>query len=145
MESFGNAIAFKYLVTFDLNTFQTLQVTEMSKDNFDLVGFGVDRNPVDGKVYGCYINSAGNGICWGTADYQAGTVTPIAELSLDERLLGVAFSETGEAYGLRETTYGSRALELVKVDKATGAQEVIGATQLPFRYSFGFCGNPEQY
>lgn len=142
MESFGNAIAFKYLVTFDLNTFQTLQVTEMSKDNFDLVGFGVDRNPVDGKVYGCYINSAGNGICWGTADYQAGTVTPIAELSLDERLLGVAFSETGEAYGLRETTYGSRALELVKVDKATGAQEVIGATQLPFRYSFGCCWNP---
>lgn len=143
MQTMGNSIAFKYLVTFDLNTFQTLQVAELPKDNFDLAAFSVARNPVDGKVYGCYIDSSGTGIYWGTADYQAATTTVLAELTLDERLMGLAFSEAGEAYGLRETAAGSRVLELVKINKESGAQEVIAATALPFRYSFGCCWNPD--
>lgn len=141
MQTMGTSIAYKFLVTFDLNTFQTLSTQELPKDNFDLVGFGVARNPVDGKVYGCYTKSDGSGVYWGTGDYQAVTTSVIKELSLDERLMGLTFSDEGQAYGLRETTYGSRKLELVKVDKETGAQEVVGPTSLPFRYTFGCCWN----
>lgn len=141
MQTMGTSIAFKYLVTFDLNTFETKSVKEMSHDNFDLVGFGVAKNPVDGKVYGCYIKSDGSGVYWGTADYIAATTEVIADLTLDQRLLGLTFTNDGQAYGLRETAYGSKILELVKVDKATGAQEVVGRTTLPFRYYFGCCWN----
>lgn len=137
----GSSIVYKYLVTFDLNTFETISAEEMPKDNFDLVGFGVAQNPVDGKVYGCYTLSDGSGVYWGTADYKAKTTQKIADLMLDQRLMGLTFTDEGVAYGLRETVYSSRKLELVKVDIATGAQEVVAPCTLPFRYAFGMCWN----
>ncbi len=141
LANFGTAIAYKYLVTFDLNTFETISAEEMSRDNFDLVGFAVAKNPVDGKVYGCYTTSDGSGVFWGTADYLSRTTQKIADYTLNQRLLGLAITEKGIAYGLRETMYGSKKLELVKVNLATGSQEIIANCDLPFRYNFGCCWN----
>ncbi len=141
LQNMGASVVFKYMVTFDLNTFETISAQEMSRDSFVLAGYGVAKNPADNKVYGCYINPDGSGVYWGTGDYIAGTSEQIKTLDLDQRLFGLTFTDAGVAYGLRETSYGSKKLELVTIDPATGDQQVVGPVTVPYQYSFGCCWN----
>lgn len=104
-----------------------------------LTALAVMRDPVSGKAYGSFYADDGSFAVWGEVDYLNRTRTvikdtpvPIVEVEGEEyydftdaeaiHLLGV--TRNGQYYGIRANG------TLVKIDKETGEQTVIGDTGL---------------
>lgn len=77
-------------------------------------------DPIDKKVYGCFLNDEGNGYEFGTVNFAEGTRDCIATLS--GAWNAVAFDREGKLFAIDMTG------DLFTVDKASGAMNKVGAT-----------------
>ncbi len=97
-----------------------------SDDNLP-IGLGasdVAYNPVDKKVYGCFLKeeSEGTGYVFGTVDYDKVTRTKIADLPDQWNALAIDSKGTGYAIDMNG--------QLLKVDLSNGSTTVVGNTGL---------------
>lgn len=118
-----------YNIAYNTDTWQRVQGDVLG--TFMMAAFSVARDPVDGKVYGYYINDFGNGMIWAEGDYSTSTRRKIADVDYTERMILMAADESGQFYGINIKG------ELCKVDKTNGSHTVIGPTTMPILYRAG--------
>lgn len=113
-----------YVDSYDMNTWERSGHTELK--NTDMFATDVSLDPVTGKVFGCYLNDAGDGYVFGMADYINCTRTAI--VSLATAWNGVAFDADGTLYAIDMNG------DLLTVDKGTGATSKVGSTGIVPKY-----------
>lgn len=110
---------FPYYNIFDATTWDLLSSTKVDMTS---VATDLTYDPVGEKIYGCFINSSGNGYVFGRMSQATGEVYGIA--NLDGPLFFVAADANGDIYGVTVNGY------LHKIDKTTGRFTTIGFTGL---------------
>lgn len=130
------------LATAMVNTAERYALTT---DNLDLLGLAVTKDPTTGKVYGITYNSEGYLGQFSEIDYRAKTSTCIKDLDYDvdsednivfegaELCYLLGTTKAGQVYGIRWDG------NLVKIDKTTGEQTVIGQTGYPYEFDAASC------
>lgn len=100
------------------------------------IALDVDLDKASGESYGCFYNNDGNGYEWAKMNYSTfDDKTTIKALT--KALFAVAINADGEAYAIDADG------TLVKVDKATGDQTVIGSTGLRPNYLQSMAFDPQ--
>lgn len=99
-------------------------------------------DPVDDEVYVCGSEEKGyyeTSYYLGTVDLSTGTVYKVCDLGKDKTYQTMAFDNEGQLYAVCKTKY-NEPVNLVKVNKYTGEETMVGATGLRFTaYLCGMC------
>lgn len=117
----------------------------LTTNNLDLLALAVTKDPTSGKVYGITYTNEGYLGQFSEINYRAKTSTCIKELYYEEDADGYIINEGAELCYLLGTTkagqvYGVRFDgNLVKIDKTTGEQTVIGQTGYPYEFDAAGC------
>lgn len=117
-----------YIYTYDATTW-----TEISNEQVDvaMVASALSQDPATGNVYGVFYNADGSGFEFGQADLANKTRTTIT--ALPGNVNALAFDNSGQGYVI---DYDGN---LQKIDKATGAMTLVGATGYVPKYLTGGC------
>lgn len=111
---------------YDATTWTMLSQTPL--DDPSTMATDMTYDATTGKVYGCFYNDGATGYVWGTLDVATHKRTAICPLSSTHWLYVVASNAQGEMYGVR---YDGT---LVRIDKVSGDQTIIGSTGLTPQY-----------
>ena len=126
-----------YVVSADLSTGEVIESRSLTNDHLGLLGIGIDKDPVTGRVYGYFYNDTATGYVWGEVDYDSMTRREIKEVGPLDVCGAVGVTAGGQYYGVTQDQ------KLVKIDKETGETEVVGQVAYPTQYKVAACVNPE--
>lgn len=128
----AGTISYCYNVAYDTQTWERVQADVMT--NNAMCAFSAAYDPTEGTPYGYFVSPAGQ-LMWASADYEAGKTYEIESYDFsefgDRVLYFLACDDEGQFYGLNLDA------ELVKIDKETGEQTVVGQTTVPVDYKGG--------
>ena len=118
-----------YFVNITVFDEETWEVVAASGTQMDPSLFCTDYafDETTGKAYGCFYNSEATGYIFGYSDPETFETTEICAL-VDDSFNACAFGADGYIYAIGRTG------NLLKVDKTTGAYEIIGNTGLEPHY-----------
>ena len=118
-----------YFVDITVFDEETWEVVAASGTQMDPSLFCTDYafDETTGKAYGCFYNSEATGYIFGYSDPETFETTAICAL-VDDSFNACAFGADGYIYAIGRTG------NLLKVDKTTGAYEIIGNTGLEPHY-----------
>lgn len=125
----GGSATYCYSLGYNTQTWERVRAEVLP--TIKMCAFSVARDPIDGKVYGYYINDTGDATIWAEADYSLGIRDRIADVPFSQRMILLAADENGQFYGINQSG------QLCKINKATGHAEVIATTNLPIHYQGG--------
>ncbi|MCM1337299.1 MAG: choice-of-anchor J domain-containing protein [Candidatus Amulumruptor caecigallinarius] len=114
-----------YNILYNASTWREITRTESAPVN--TFSYAMAEDPTDGKIYGCFLTSDGEGQEFGTIDIETFERTSTI-CKLRESWQAAAFAEDGTLYVLLDD--GS----LNKVDKRTGDKTKVGNTGIPMDY-----------
>lgn len=106
---------------YDATTWHQESVTECPLD-FTYIATDRTYDATTGKVYSIVFDKTGNSIWLSTTDLHTGAPTMIAQL--EEDVITIAADATGQLYGI------DTAAKLWRIDKATAALTLVGATNI---------------
>lgn len=109
-----------YLTKYNTETWE--QEGETTKTTNDMIAMEVATDNATGTVYGEFYDASYKTLQWGIVDYEKGTRSLIATAT--NRYVALGITKAGQLYGI--ATDGN----LYKIDKATGAEEKVGATNV---------------
>lgn len=131
---FGSMYFFDGFV-YDTETWEQVSVT--TDVPLNTVGQCSAMNPVDGLVYGCFYDEAGENLEFGTVDYTTWSRTStISTIDMNNSWSAVAFDAAGRMYVLKLDG------NLYSGDKNTGECTLIGSTGLHPKYITGGAIDP---
>ena len=110
---------FVYFERYNANTWEFLNDEKTSIQD---VATDLTYDPITEKVYGCFVNDNDNGYVWATLNLETGKRQQIAPI--DNSMIALAANAEGVIYGI------DCDANLYTVNKATGAQTLVGATGL---------------
>lgn len=124
------------LDTYDTETWE--QISSSYDVSYDVMSLASALDPTSGDIYGVFYAVVGESLAlkWAKADYENGTSIPIADFNLD--IISVGADKNGQFYALCGSGNGGDAA-LYKVDKATGATELVGPVEFSTEYLAGGC------
>lgn len=100
----------------------TWEYVDDEKTTMQDVATDLTYDPVTEKVYGCFVNDNDNGYVWATLNLETGKRQLIAPI--DNSMIALAANAEGTVYGI------DCDARLYTINKATGAQTLVGATGL---------------
>lgn len=109
-----------YLTKYNTDTWE--QDGETTKTTNDMIAMEVATDNATGTVYGEFYDTSYKTLQWGIVDYEKGTRSLIATAT--NRYVALGITKAGQLYGI--ATDGN----LYKIDKTTGAEEKVGATNV---------------
>ena len=115
---------FAYYYVYDTETWTKVRSNRVQLSS---VATDLTYDPVTKKVYGCFINDTQDGYVFGVMSTDDGSVMPISALGTP--LFCVAASNEGVIYAVDGTG------RLIKLDKSTGDQTIIGHTGITPKYT----------
>ncbi len=126
-ENFMGFIQFFYFNAYDGETGE--QLVSYDSETPDVVMFGMATDPTSGTVYGIGFNAAADGyqISTLTLGGEQPGITPVAPF--EAPVSSIAFDSNGQMWAIAGTTDAEGNTVdacLLKVDKATGAYEIVG-------------------
>ena len=122
VDYYGNKLS--RVQKWDMNAWEPL--SDEFSNAFTILASDVAYDPVTGNVYGCYYNEDRLGFTFGIGDYDAKESEKICDLSVGWNAL--ACTADGQLYAI------DRNGLLLKVDKTTGATEIVADTGLTPQY-----------
>ena len=125
--SYGFGYSIQYF-SVDMDSWQVVdQPTTLQ--NVSMIAMVTAQDPTSGEVFGEFLNSAGDGYEYGVVDYESLTRTTVATTNNAYVVMGIG--QDGFAYGVADDA------NLYKIDRATGAETLVGSTGLTLKNSQG--------
>ncbi len=111
---------FYWYTIYSYDTANDWAETSVDLDDTSMISYAMDKDPVTGDIYGCFMDADGTSLNFAKVDFDNMTKTEIAPIT--DQWAAFSFDASGQAYAIDING------DLLKVDKATGATTFVAET-----------------